>query len=40
MTVVLVTHDQNLVNQVNRRVVLLKNGQIQKDLPNSGYIHH
>ena len=40
MTVVLVTHDQNLVNQVNRRVVLLKNGVIQKDIPNSGYIHH
>ena len=40
MTVVLVTHDQNLVNQVNRRVILLKNGQIQKDLPNSGYIHN
>ena len=40
MTVVLVTHDQNLVNQVNRRVVLLKNGEVKKDIPNSGYIHH
>lgn len=40
MTVVLVTHDQHLVNQVNRRVVLLKNGEVQKDLANSGYIHH
>ena len=40
MTVVLVTHDQNLVNQVNRRVVLLKNGEIKKDIANSGYIHH
>ena len=40
MTVVLVTHDQNLVNQVNRRVILLKNGEVKKDIANSGYIHH
>ena len=38
MTVVLVTHDKQLVDSLNRRVVLMQSGCITRDLANSSYI--
>jgi len=38
MTVVLVTHDKQLVDSLNRRVVLMESGCITRDLANSSYI--
>jgi cell division transport system ATP-binding protein len=36
-TVLLTTHNQDIVNKLKRRVVTIKDGQVVSDLANSGY---
>ena len=36
-TVVLTTHNKEIVDKIQKRVILLKNGKVEKDKMNSGY---
>ena len=36
-TVLLTTHNQDIVNKLKRRVITIDNGKIASDLANSGY---
>jgi cell division transport system ATP-binding protein len=36
-TVMLSTHNQEIVNKLKRRVVTLKNGKVASDRANAGY---
>ena len=39
-TIIMVTHNQELVNAMNKRVLLIDEGQIVKDVKKGGYIAH
>ena len=36
-TIVMATHDKDIVNKMNRRVVILKEGCLVKDVEKGGY---
>ena len=36
-TIVMATHDKDIVNKMNRRVVILKEGRLVKDVEKGGY---
>lgn len=39
-TIIMVTHNQELVNAMNKRVLLIDEGHIVKDVKKGGYIAH
>lgn len=39
-TIIMVTHDSNLVNNVKKRTIALQEGYIVADIAKGGYIHH